>query len=449
MTSITRHFADVGGREVHYRRAGSGPAVVLLHPAPLSSRIFDPLIEELAGSCTVFALDRAGFGLSELLDHPRPEIGDYADALRDELDAIGIDTAFFYGSATGSVVGTEFARRYPERVESIVLENLPLVTDEQAAYMIEHYAPRFEPLWEGGHLPYLWTVAHDIACYWPWSRREVAARRDVDMPFLDDIRLTFLDLLLIGPEGHLAYDAVWRYRPAPALRELTVPTTILCLHADDPDPHEGFRFLEEAYRATDPEYSGRVTVPVLWDVEQRRIVNNESSEIIRMLDAWSDEGPALYPERLRAEIDEVNERVYHGVNDGVYRAGFATTQAAYEEAFDALFATLDWLEERLARRRYLVGDALTEADVRLFVTLVRFDAVYVGHFKCNLRRIDDYPALSAYLRDLYQHPGVAATVSFDHIKRHYYSTHPALNLRGIVPKGPELDLLAPHGRDAL
>lgn len=221
------------------------------------------------------------------------------------------------------------------------------------------------------------------------------------------------------------------------------------LHADDPDPHEGFRFLEEAYRATDPGYSGRVTVPVLWDVEQRRIVNNESSEIIRMLDAWSDEGPALYPERLRAEIDEVNERVYHGVNDGVYRAGFATTQAAYEEAFDALFATLDWLEERLARRRYLVGDALTEADVRLFVTLVRFDAVYVGHFKCNLRRIDDYPALSAYLRDLYQHPGVAATVSFDHIKRHYYSTHPALNPRGIVPKGPELDLLAPHGRDAL
>jgi putative glutathione S-transferase len=217
----------------------------------------------------------------------------------------------------------------------------------------------------------------------------------------------------------------------------------------DPDPHEGCRFLAEAYRATDPGYAGRVSVPVLWDSESRRIVNNESAEIIRMLDAWSDDGPALYPEPLCAEIDEVNQRVYDGVNDGVYRTGFATTQEAYEEAFDALFATLDWLEERLARRRYLVGDALTEADVRLFVTLIRFDAVYVGHFKCNLRRIADYPALSAYLRDLYQHPGVAATVSFDHIKRHYYLTHPALDPSGIVPKGPELDLLAPHGRDAL
>lgn len=225
---ITKHFANVGPRQVHYRRAGSGPAVVLLHPAPLSSRIFDPLIEALADDYTAFALDRAGFGLSERLDHQRPEIADYADALRDELDAIGIGTAAFYGSATGSVVGTEFARRYPERVESLILENLPLVTEEEAAYMIRHYAPRFRPLWEGGHIPYLWTVAHDIHAYWPWSRRELAARRDVDMPELDAVRQTFLDLLLVGEQGHLAYDAVWRNRPGVALRQLTVPTTVLC-----------------------------------------------------------------------------------------------------------------------------------------------------------------------------------------------------------------------------
>ena len=225
---ITKHFATVGRRQVHYRRASHGPTVVLLHPAPLSSRIFDPLLTALAGDYTVFALDRAGFGLSELLDCERPEIADYADALRDELDAIGIGTAAFYGSATGSVVGTEFARRYPERIESLILENLPLVTEEEAAYMIEHYAPRFRPLWEGGHIPYLWTVAHDIHAYWPWSRREVAARRDVDLPALDQIRQTFLDLLLIGEAGHLAYDAVWRNRPGVALRELTLPTTVLC-----------------------------------------------------------------------------------------------------------------------------------------------------------------------------------------------------------------------------
>ena len=258
-----------------------------------------------------------------------------------------------------------------------------------------------------------------LAC--PWASRTLVVRA---LKRLEDV----IGVTVVDP---LRDERGWRFQPG------------------DPDPHEGFRFLEEAYRATDPGYAGRVSVPVLWDVERRRIVNNESAEIIRMLDAWSDDAPALYPEPLRAEIDEVNQRVYDGVNDGVYRTGFATTQEAYEEAFDSLFATLDWLEQRLVRRRYLVGDALTEADVRLFVTLVRFDAVYVGHFKCNLRRIADYPALSAYLRDLYQHPGVAATVSLDHIKRSYYLTHPALDPSGIVPKGPELDLLASHGRDAL
>ena len=219
---------------------------------------------------------------------------------------------------------------------------------------------------------------------------------------------------------------------------------------EQPDLLNGFRFLSEAYLATDPAFTGRVTVPVLWDVREGRIVNNESSEIIRMLNAWSDEGPDLYPEPLRAEIDAVNARVYHCVNNGVYRAGFAATQTAYEEAFDELFGALDWLDERLAGRRWLVGGpAPTEADWRLFVTLVRFDAVYVSHFKCNLRRIADYPALSAYVRDLYQQPGIAGTVDFDDIKRHYYMTHGSLNPNAIVPKGPELDLLSPHGRERL
>lgn len=222
---------------------------------------------------------------------------------------------------------------------------------------------------------------------------------------------------------------------------------------EEPDPVDGFRFLSEAYERSAPGFDGRVTVPVLWDKETGRIVNNESAEIVRMLnsawDEWGDAGVDLYPDALRDEIDAINERVYATVNNGVYRAGFATTQGAYEHAFDALFATLDWLDERLATRRYLLGEQLTEADWRLFVTLVRFDAVYVGHFKCNLRRIDDYAHLSGYLRDLYQQPGIAATVDFDQIKRHYYMTHPQLNPTRIVPKGPQLDLDRPHGRDRI
>jgi len=223
---------------------------------------------------------------------------------------------------------------------------------------------------------------------------------------------------------------------------------------DDPDPVNGFEYLSEAYLQTDPDFSDRVTVPLLWDTKTGRAVNNESSEIIRMLNSEFNEFAAnpeldLYPEELRAEIDEINERVYNSVNNGVYRAGFATTQEAYEEAFDELFAELDLLDDLLAGRRYLTGDRITEADWRLFVTLVRFDPVYVGHFKCNLRRIADYPNLSGYLRDLYQQPGIAETVDFDHIKRHYYMTHPQINPTGVVPKGPELDLDAPHDRARL
>jgi putative glutathione S-transferase len=209
------------------------------------------------------------------------------------------------------------------------------------------------------------------------------------------------------------------------------------------DPIHHARYLHEVYRAADPHYSGRVTVPLLWDRKTGRIVNNESSEILRMLGSAFDRLGAkagdYYPEELRPMIDQLNARIYDSVNNGVYRAGFATTQEAYEEAVEPLFATLDWLEERLARSRYLCGERLTEADIRLFTTLVRFDAVYVGHFKCNLRRIVDYPNLWRYTRDIYHLPGVAQTVNLQHIKGHYYQSHRTINPTGIVPKGPVID----------
>jgi putative glutathione S-transferase len=196
-----------------------------------------------------------------------------------------------------------------------------------------------------------------------------------------------------------------------------------------------------------------VTVPVLWDKQRHSIVNNESSEIIRMFnqafDNWGDATVDLYPEPLRGDIDAVNALVYENINNGVYRVGFARDQGAYERAFDALFATLDELEARLAVQRYLVGGQITEADWRLFVTLIRFDAVYVGHFKCNLRRIADYPNLSNYLRELYQVTGIAETVNFAHIKQHYYYSHTDINPTRIVPKGPELDFTSAHNRDSL
>ncbi|MFC3851474.1 glutathione S-transferase family protein [Salinispirillum marinum] len=212
----------------------------------------------------------------------------------------------------------------------------------------------------------------------------------------------------------------------------------------------GYDFLHQVYTRTQADYSGRVTVPVLWDKQRNTIVSNESAEIIRMLNsAFNDlTGNTLdfYPEALRAEIDQINERVYHTVNNGVYKSGFATTQAAYEEAFTALFDSLEWLDGLLGERRYLAGDQITEADWRLFTTLVRFDAVYVGHFKCNLKRIEDYPNLSEYLRELYQQPGVAATTDLTHIKRHYYYSHDTINPTRVVPKGPSLQLDRPHRR---
>ncbi len=219
------------------------------------------------------------------------------------------------------------------------------------------------------------------------------------------------------------------------------------------DPINGFGFLSEAYRATDPSYRGRVTVPVLWDKRTRRIVSNSDDDILRMFSvafgAWADPSVDLYPPALRKEIDELNGWLYERINDGVYRAGFATSQQVYEEAVLVLFDGLDRLEKRLGESRYLLGPRPVESDLRLFVTLVRFDAVYHGHFKCNLRRIVDYPNLSGYLRDLYQWDGVAQTVNLDHIKRHYYITHDDINPTRIVPLGPIEDWSAPHGREAV
>lgn len=263
-----------------------------------------------------------------------------------------------------------------------------------------------------------------LAC--PWAHRALIVRALKGLE----------DLISISVVNWLMLEKGWTFDPAPGVIA---------------DPIHGAEYLHQVYTAADPTYSGRVTVPLLWDRETGRIVNNESSEIIRMFnEAFDGLGAApgdFYPEALRGEIDAVNARVYDTVNNGVYKAGFATSQEAYEEALTPLFESLDWLEERLSQSRYLVGGQLTEADIRLFTTLVRFDAVYVGHFKCNVRRISDYPALQGFLHDIYQMPGVASTVNFQHIKGHYYQSHRTINPTGIVPCGPVLDLDGPHGRD--
>ncbi len=262
-----------------------------------------------------------------------------------------------------------------------------------------------------------------LAC--PWAHRTLIMRR---LKGLDATISTSIVDPFMGENG-------WAFGDSPG----TIADSV-----------NGARFLHEVYTRADPHYSGRVTVPVLWDKETATIVSNESSEIIRMFDGAFDHLGAVvgdyYPETLSAGIDEINDLVYDRVNNGVYKSGFATTQEAYEEAVTALFSALDMLEARLSARRYLVGDRLTEADIRLFTTLVRFDAVYVGHFKCNIRRIADYPALSGYLRDIYQTQGIAETVDMVHIKRHYYESHLTINPTGIVPAGPELDFDAPHDR---
>jgi len=219
------------------------------------------------------------------------------------------------------------------------------------------------------------------------------------------------------------------------------------------DPIHDADYMYQVYQAADSSYTGRVTVPVLWDKEKNTIVSNESADIIRMFNSAFDTIGATegdyYPEPLRDEIDEVNARVYSTVNNGVYKSGFATTQEAYKEAVEPLFESLEWLDGRLSTQRYLLGDRITEADWRLFTTLLRFDPVYVGHFKCNRRRIVDFENLWPYVRDLYQVPGVADTVHMDHIKSHYYGSHDTINPTRIVPVGPDIDYSEPHGRDAL
>lgn len=262
----------------------------------------------------------------------------------------------------------------------------------------------------------------------PWAHRTLILRKLKELEHIIGVSVTHPDMLENG----------WEYPPE---------------GNGTADEVNGFRYHYQLYATADPGYTGRVTVPVLWDRENRTIVNNESAEIIRMLNsgfsAYTGVPTDYYPEALREEIDDVNAEVYEHVNNGVYRCGFATTQEAYDKSCKALFATLDRLDARLGEQRYLVGNRITEADWRLFTTLVRFDVVYYGHFKANLRRISDYPNLSNYLRDLYQQPGIAETVRFDHIKRHYYYSHATVNPTRIVPLGPEIDLDAPHDRTRL
>ena len=259
-----------------------------------------------------------------------------------------------------------------------------------------------------------------LAC--PWAHRTLIMRR------------------LKGLENAISLSVVnwrmrergWTFAPGPCV---TV------------DPVNGAETLSQVYVVADPHYTGRVTVPVLWDKTRRTIVSNESAEIIRMFNSAFEDIDAApgdyYPQHMRAEIDALNERIYSDVNNGVYRAGFATTQAAYEEAVVTLFEALDWLEGRLSESCFLTGDQLTEADIRLFTTLVRFDAVYHGHFKCNLKRIADYPALWRFTRDIYNRPGVAQTVNLEHIRRHYYESHTTINPTGVVPLGPPIDFGPP------
>jgi putative glutathione S-transferase len=256
-----------------------------------------------------------------------------------------------------------------------------------------------------------------LAC--PWAHRTLIVRR---LKRLEDMIPISITNWYMGPEG-------WTFDAGPCVT---------------PDPNLGARKLREIYLAADPSYAAKATVPVLWDKQRRTIVSNESAEILRMFNSAFDAlgaAPGDYsPLHLRAEIDAINDRVYRTVNNGVYRAGFARTQRAYEEAVYPLFDTLDWLEQQLAQRDFLVGDQLTEADIRLFTTLIRFDSVYHGHFKCNLRRIVDYPALWRFTRRIYATPGVRETVNFEHIKHHYYESHRKINPTGVVPAGPVLDL---------
>jgi glutathionyl-hydroquinone reductase len=274
--------------------------------------------------------------------------------------------------------------------------------------------------------PGRYVLYASLAC--PWSQRALIVRRILGLERVIALSLT----------DPISTERGWRFRD----------------EAGGRDPATGARYLSELYLATDPRYAGRVTLPVMWDTRTRRIVSNDVSQISVQMEtefaAFHRPGaPDLYPAHLRRDIDALAMLIFHTVNNGVYKAGLATTQAAYESAFDALFTTLDALEERLARRRFLLGRQLTEADIRLFPTLVRFDAVYYPQFKCNLHRLADYPQLWGYARDLFQRPGFGDTTDFVQIKRHYYQAQSSLNPSGIIPKGPFVSWLEPHGRERM
>jgi putative glutathione S-transferase len=315
-------------------------------------------------------------------------------------------------------------------VTAVQTAQFPSETSEEGAFVRQEYSirDRFSadgssgfPAEAGRYHLYV-----SLAC--PWAHRSIIVRTLLG---LEDV----ISMSVVDP---IRDERGWAFHEGPG---------------HTADPVNSFQFLSQAYLATDPNYTGRYTVPCIWDRKTGRLVTNNFPDITidfeTQFGAYTDPAINLYPEHLRGEIDAVSDLIYQDVNNGVYKAGFAATQEAYEEAFDALFARLDWLEERLSIQRYLVGDQLTEADIRLWPTLVRFDAVYYGHFKCNLRRLVDYPNIWAYARDLYQRPGFGETVNFDHIKRHYYGTHENINPTRIVPKGPAMNWNEPHGRERL
>ena len=284
------------------------------------------------------------------------------------------------------------------------------------------------PSGEGGFVaePGRYHLYVSLAC--PWAHRTVIYRK---LKALEDVISLSVVSPNMGREG-------WTFNQS---------------EGSTGDAVNGKSKLSEIYLLANPRYSGRVSVPILWDRKRKTIVNNESSEVIRMLNSAFEDFTNVrvdyYPQNLRAEIDRLNDLIYPNINNGVYRAGFATSQAAYEQAFRNIFDTLDEIEQILSQHRYLAGNAITEADWRLFTTLIRFDAVYYSHFKCNWRHISEFPNLSNYLRDLYQVPGVAETVSIEQIKRHYYWSQRQVNPTGIVPVGPQLDFAAPHDRARL
>ena len=308
---------------------------------------------------------------------------------------------------------------------------VPAETNAAGAFVRQAYSIRDRITADGssGFLaePGRYHLYVSLAC--PWAHRAIIVRGLLGLE-------TVISMSVVDP---IRDQRGWAFRDGPGYSR---------------DPINDFDFLSQAYLVTDPSFIGRYTVPCIWDRVAERLVTNNYPDITidfeTQFQAYHRPGaPDLYPEPLRPEIDEVNALIYEDVNNGVYKAGFATTQAAYETAVQVLFARLDWLEARLAQQRFLAGAQLTEADIRLFTTLVRFDAVYFGHFKCNLRRLLDYPHLWGYARDLYQRPGFGETVDFDQIKRHYYMTHDQINPSRIVPKGPLVDWNAPHERAAL